>query len=116
MHNRSVPTDVMLAHLNYPDVAQADWLVRVFGFEEHYRCGDPMASSDYSNPEALTRPLHLQSPRFAQQPPSIFPRDILPRRVMDILAGRSWRRPQHRSVAVVVGGHRSRDCGSPTSR
>ena len=42
MRNRSVPTDVMLAHLTYPDVAQAaEWLGRVFGFEEHYRYGDP---------------------------------------------------------------------------
>jgi uncharacterized glyoxalase superfamily protein PhnB len=44
MRNRSVPTDSMLAHLNYPDVAQAaDWLVRVFGFQEQYRYGDPGA-------------------------------------------------------------------------
>lgn len=46
MQNRSVPPDVMLAHLNYPDVAQAaEWLVRVFGFEENYRYGDPEAAS-----------------------------------------------------------------------
>lgn len=46
MQNRSVPTNVMLAHLNYSDVAQAaEWLVRVFGFEEHYRYGEPAAPS-----------------------------------------------------------------------
>ena len=44
MHNRSVPTNVMLAHLSYPDVGEAAaFLVRVFGFEEHYRYGDPAA-------------------------------------------------------------------------
>jgi uncharacterized glyoxalase superfamily protein PhnB len=38
--NRSVPADVMLAHLTYQDVAAAaNWLARVFGFEEHYRYG-----------------------------------------------------------------------------
>ena len=42
--NRSVPTNVMLAHIVYDDVAAAiDWLSRVFGFEEHYRYGDPDA-------------------------------------------------------------------------
>jgi uncharacterized glyoxalase superfamily protein PhnB len=42
MKNRSVPTDIILPHLVYRDVAQAtEWLVRVFGFVEHYHyCGD----------------------------------------------------------------------------
>jgi uncharacterized glyoxalase superfamily protein PhnB len=41
--NQSVPTDVALPHLTYRDVgAAAEWLSRVFGFEEHYRYGgDP---------------------------------------------------------------------------
>jgi uncharacterized glyoxalase superfamily protein PhnB len=40
--NRSVPTDVILPHVTYQDVAAAiDWLTRVFGFTEHYRYGSP---------------------------------------------------------------------------
>jgi uncharacterized glyoxalase superfamily protein PhnB len=42
MKNRSVPTDVILPHLAYRDVAEAiAWLTRVFGFVEHYRYGNP---------------------------------------------------------------------------
>src|SRR5271155_1618594 len=38
--NRSVPTDSLLPHIAYPNVADAIvWLVRVFGFAEHYRYG-----------------------------------------------------------------------------
>src|SRR5271154_3218846 len=38
--NRSVPTDSLLPHIDYPSVAAAiAWLVRVFGFTEHYRYG-----------------------------------------------------------------------------
>ena len=38
--NRSVPTDSLLPHIAYPSVADAIvWLVRVFGFTEHYRYG-----------------------------------------------------------------------------
>ena len=40
--NRSVPTDIMVAHIVYRDVAEAvAWLTRVFGFKEHFRYGDP---------------------------------------------------------------------------
>jgi uncharacterized glyoxalase superfamily protein PhnB len=40
--NRSVPTDTMLVHLAYRDVATAlDWLSSTFGFVEHYRYGEP---------------------------------------------------------------------------
>lgn len=42
--NRSVPTDVVLPHIVYKDVAEASvWLSRVFGFREHFRYGDPSA-------------------------------------------------------------------------
>jgi uncharacterized glyoxalase superfamily protein PhnB len=42
MKNRSVPTDIILPHLVYQDIAAAiDWLTRTFGFAEHYRYGDP---------------------------------------------------------------------------
>jgi uncharacterized glyoxalase superfamily protein PhnB len=44
MHNRSVPTSTMLAHLCYRDLANAcDWLKRVFGFNEYYRYGQPLS-------------------------------------------------------------------------
>jgi len=42
LSNRSVPTDTLLAHVVYPDVAEAiAWLARTFGFTEHYRYGEP---------------------------------------------------------------------------
>ncbi|MDP9052373.1 MAG: VOC family protein [Acidobacteriota bacterium] len=38
--NRSVPTNVILPHVSYRNVAEAmAWLSRVFGFREHYRYG-----------------------------------------------------------------------------
>jgi uncharacterized glyoxalase superfamily protein PhnB len=46
LKNRSVPTDTILAHLVYRDVARAlAWLNTTFGFVEHYRYGDPGAPS-----------------------------------------------------------------------
>ena len=40
--NRSVPTDTILPHVVYQDVAEAlAWLCKIFGFTEHYRYGDP---------------------------------------------------------------------------
>ena len=40
IQNRSVPTNILLPHLVYRDVAAAaEWLARVFGFAEHYRYG-----------------------------------------------------------------------------
>lgn len=39
--NRSVPTDTVLPHILYRDVAEAtEWLTRVFGFREHYHYND----------------------------------------------------------------------------
>jgi uncharacterized glyoxalase superfamily protein PhnB len=46
MRNRSVPTSTIVAHVVYQDVGAAlAWLVRAFGFVEHYRYGDPAAPS-----------------------------------------------------------------------
>jgi len=43
LKNRSVPTDILLPHIVYRDVASAiAWLTAAFGFVEHYRCGDPV--------------------------------------------------------------------------
>jgi uncharacterized glyoxalase superfamily protein PhnB len=42
MRNRSVPTDTVLPHIVYEDVADAlAWLARHFGFSEQYRYGEP---------------------------------------------------------------------------
>jgi len=46
IRNRSVPTDTVLPHIVYRDVAQAlAWLAGAFGFTEHYRYGEPGAPS-----------------------------------------------------------------------
>jgi uncharacterized glyoxalase superfamily protein PhnB len=42
MKNRSVPTDTLLPHIGYQNVADAcEWLSRVFGFREAYRYDEP---------------------------------------------------------------------------
>jgi len=42
LKNRSVPTDTVLPHVVYQDVAASiAWLSKTFGFIEHYRHGDP---------------------------------------------------------------------------
>ncbi len=42
LKNRSVPTDILIPHIVYQDVAAAiDWLTKAFGFAEHFRYGDP---------------------------------------------------------------------------
>jgi len=46
MRNRSVPVDTVLPHLNYSNLDEAiDWLSRTFGFQEHFRYGDPVAGA-----------------------------------------------------------------------
>jgi uncharacterized glyoxalase superfamily protein PhnB len=46
VRNRSVPSDTVLPHVTYRDVAAASrWLSRAFGFSEHYRYGPPGAPS-----------------------------------------------------------------------
>jgi uncharacterized glyoxalase superfamily protein PhnB len=40
--NRSMPTDTVLPHLVYQNVADAIvWITKAFGFEEYYRYGEP---------------------------------------------------------------------------
>jgi uncharacterized glyoxalase superfamily protein PhnB len=42
MQNRSVPTNSVIPHVYYEDVAEAmAWLSKVFGFREYYRYGPP---------------------------------------------------------------------------
>jgi len=46
LNNRSVPTDILLPHVTYQNLAAAiDWLTRVFGLAEHYRYGDPLSGA-----------------------------------------------------------------------
>jgi uncharacterized glyoxalase superfamily protein PhnB len=41
LRNRSVPTETVLPHLTYQNVADAlAWLTAAFGFAEHYRYGE----------------------------------------------------------------------------
>ena len=44
--NRSVPTETLIPHVMYRDLAQAiAWLNHAFGFVEHYRYGDPVSGA-----------------------------------------------------------------------
>ncbi len=46
LENRSVPTNTVLPHVAYQNLAEAiAWLTRVFGFSEHYRYGDPLSGA-----------------------------------------------------------------------
>jgi uncharacterized glyoxalase superfamily protein PhnB len=53
IRNRSVPTDIMLAHITYQNVADAiAWLTKTFGFTEHYRYGEPVSGAQMHLGEA----------------------------------------------------------------
>ena len=42
MKNRSVPVDTLLPHIIYRNLPAAiEWLSKAFGFQEHYRYGEP---------------------------------------------------------------------------
>jgi uncharacterized glyoxalase superfamily protein PhnB len=42
--NRSVPTNILMPHVVYPNVSEASaWLSKTFGFSEHFRYGEPSA-------------------------------------------------------------------------
>jgi len=46
MNNRSVPTDIILPHINYQNLETAiAWLNSAFGFVEHYRYGEPISGA-----------------------------------------------------------------------
>jgi len=46
LKNRSVPTNTVLPHIVYHDVAHAIvWLKQTFGFTEYYRYGDPISGA-----------------------------------------------------------------------
>jgi hypothetical protein len=49
LKNRSVPTDAVLPHITYENVAEAIvWLTGAFGFVEHYCYGQPVAGAQMS--------------------------------------------------------------------
>jgi uncharacterized glyoxalase superfamily protein PhnB len=51
--NRSVPTNVLLPHVVYQNLADAiAWLSKTFGFVEHYRYGDPVSGAQMHLGEA----------------------------------------------------------------
>jgi uncharacterized glyoxalase superfamily protein PhnB len=53
MRNRSVPADTVLPHLSYQNLAEAiEWLKETFGFEEHFRYGEPVAGAQLHMGEA----------------------------------------------------------------
>ncbi|MGH9743831.1 MAG: VOC family protein [Candidatus Acidiferrum sp.] len=46
IENRSVPTDTVLPHVAYQDLAGAiAWLSKAFGFREHYHYGEPISGA-----------------------------------------------------------------------
>jgi len=46
MKNRSVQADIMLSHVAYQHLPEAiAWLAKAFGFQEHYRYGEPVAGA-----------------------------------------------------------------------
>src|SRR5579883_1350697 len=53
MRNRSVPADIVLPHIVVRDIRAAiEWLAAAFGFQEHYRYGDPPAGAQLHLGEA----------------------------------------------------------------
>ncbi len=69
--NRSVPTNTILPHVTYQNVADAiTWLTETFGFTEQYRYGDPgvpvsgaqmhLGDSSMANASTESRTSHAQ--------------------------------------------------------
>jgi uncharacterized glyoxalase superfamily protein PhnB len=68
IRNRSVPTDIMLAHLTYQNVADAiAWLTQTFGFTEHYSYGEPVSGAQMHLGEAW---IMLRSARPGEASPA----------------------------------------------
>jgi uncharacterized glyoxalase superfamily protein PhnB len=64
--NRSVPTNSVLPHISYRNLEGAvAWLVRVFGFAEHYRYGNPVDGVMMRNDTAY---MMLKVPRDGTPP------------------------------------------------
>ncbi|MGB0125910.1 MAG: VOC family protein [Silvibacterium sp.] len=53
LKNRSVPTETILPHVSYQNLADAiAWLTNTFGFKEHYRYGEPVSGAQMHLGEA----------------------------------------------------------------
>jgi len=69
MSNRSVPVSTVLPHLVYRDVIEAsDWLTKVFGFQEHFRYGQPVSGIQMFLGRAV---IMLTGPRQGTQSPAL---------------------------------------------
>lgn len=76
MHNRSVPVDTVLPHLDYRNLdAAIEWLRRAFGFTEHYRYGNPLSGAQLFAGSALIMAAQRQD-RFGPQCLTIFLDDV----------------------------------------
>jgi uncharacterized glyoxalase superfamily protein PhnB len=63
-----VPTNTLLPHLVYPDVAEAAaWLSKVFGFCEYYRYGEPVSGAQMHLGDAW---IMLQTARPGREAPA----------------------------------------------
>lgn len=68
IRNRSVPADILLPHIVYQNLPEAiSWLVRVFGFTEHYRYGDPVSGAQMFMGKAF---IMVRQARANQKSPS----------------------------------------------
>ncbi|CAA9546878.1 MAG: hypothetical protein AVDCRST_MAG87-543 [uncultured Thermomicrobiales bacterium] len=68
VHNRSVPTSTMLAHVTCEDIpAAVAWLEDALGFHEHFRYGDPIAGVQMSLGDAW---IMLNTPRAERATPA----------------------------------------------
>ena len=71
LKNRSVPTDVMLPHITYQNVAEAlVWLTNVFGFTEHYRYGESAGTVAGAQMHIGEAWIMLNSPRSGRASPA----------------------------------------------
>src|ERR1700691_4849655 len=69
MSNRSVPVSTVLPHLVYRDVIEAGgWLTKVFGFQEHFRYGQPVSGIQMFLGRAV---IMLTGPRQGTQSPAL---------------------------------------------
>src|SRR6185437_16530695 len=77
MKNRSVPSDTVLPHIVYENIAGAlDRLMGTCGFAEHYRYGEPLSGAQIHLGHAYVmlksaEPSALSRPKSDPLPPSL---------------------------------------------
>jgi uncharacterized glyoxalase superfamily protein PhnB len=70
LQNRSVPTNILLPHIVYQDVAAAiQWLSAAFGFVEHYRYGDSSGAVNGAQMHLGDAWIMLRQSRKGESPP-----------------------------------------------